>query len=215
MPIKLDPAASDDQGLPVVGWEEDRNLFSPDGLSRARVTCFIRPDAAGVLQFVSVGPVRHGAFEEARPWENLVSFAVERAEQLYQSSTDRVLLDVLASKSKSGAGRLLTTDGAFVLLANFADERRSVPMHLNCADCTPVEAAVLHDRLRLEFIDRRWDLVADKCGGEFVWPKDEPFTAYTPPAPVSVPGWVVRLGDVVMVAVLGLIAGGLYLLFGR
>ena len=181
MAIKLDPAAADDQGLPVVTWEEDRNLFAPDGITPARVACFIRPDAAGVLQFVSVGPVRHGAFEEARPWENLVSFAVERAEQLYHSSTDRVLLDVLTSKSKSGAGRLLATDGAFVMLANFADDRRSVPMHLNCADCTPVEAAMLHDRLRLEFIDRRWDLVADKCGGEHVWPKDTPFTAYTPP----------------------------------
>ncbi len=165
--------------------------------------------------FVAAGSVRHGDYEEARPWEKLVSFAVEKAEQLYHSSVDRVLLDVLASKSKSGAGRLLATDGSFVMLANFADERRSVPMHLNCADCTPVEAAALHDRLRLEFIDKRWDLVSDKCGGDHVWPKDNSFTAYTPPAPVSVPRWLVHLGDVVMVAVLGLIAGGLYLLFGR
>jgi hypothetical protein len=119
MAIKLGEQSVDAQGLPVVSWEEDRNLFSPDGSSRARVTCFIRPDAAGVLQFVSVGPVRHGAFEEARPWEKLVSFAVERAEQLYHSSADRALLDVLANKSKSGAGRLLTTDGALVMVANF------------------------------------------------------------------------------------------------
>jgi len=215
MAIRLDPVAADDQGLPVVTWEEDRNLFAPDGISPARVACLIRPDASGVLQFVSIGSVRHGAFEEARPWEKLVSFAVERAEQLYHSSADRALLDVLANKSKSGAGRLLTTDGALVMVANFADDRRSVPMHLNCADCTPVEAAMLHDRLRLEFIDKRWDLVADKCGGEHAWPKDRPFVAYTPPAPATVPRWLVHLGDVVMVVVLGLIAGGLYLLFGR
>jgi hypothetical protein len=175
MAIKLDPVAMDDQGLPVVGWEEDRNLYSPETTNRARVSCFIRPNAAGELQFVSVGPVRYGAFEEARPWQKLASFAVERAEQLYHSSADRVLLEVLASKSKSGAGRLLATDGAIVILANFADEQRSIPMHLNCADCTPVEAAMLHNRLRHEFIDGRWDLVNDKCGGEYVWPKDKPF----------------------------------------
>lgn len=185
MAIRLDPVEVDDQGLPVVTWEEDRNLFAPDSSSPARVACFIRPDEKGVFQFVSVGPVRHGEFEEARPWEKLASFAVERAEQLYRSSADRVLFDVLASKSKTGAGRLLAADGAVVILANFADERRSIPMHVNCADCTPVEAAELHDRLRHEFIDRRWDLVNDKCGGEYLWPMDKPFIAFQPPARLS------------------------------
>src|SRR5215831_5181420 len=140
MAIRLDPKATDAQGLPVVTWEEDRNLFAPGGASPARVACFIRPDANGVLQFVSVGLVRHGEFEEARPWEALVSFEVKKADQLYHAG-ERVLVDVLAGKSKSGAARLMAHDGAQVILANFADEQRSVPMHLNCADCTPVEAA--------------------------------------------------------------------------
>jgi hypothetical protein len=39
-----------------------------------------------------------------------------------------------------------------VMLANFADERPSVPMHLNCAESAPAEVALLHDRLHREFI---------------------------------------------------------------
>ena len=116
----------DAQGLPVVTWEEDRNLFAPEGAGPARVACFIRPDEkTGVLQFVSAGSVRHGAFEEARPWELLKSFQSGTADQLYYAASDRAALDLLASKSKSGAGRLLATDGAQVMLANFADERAS------------------------------------------------------------------------------------------
>ncbi len=158
MTIKLDPVAADGQGLPVVAWEEDRNHFAPEGAGRARIACFIRRDEkSGVLQFVRSGSVRHGAFEEARPWDRLVSFGRETAEQLYTSASDRALLDVLASKSKSGAGRLLATDGAQVMLANFADERPSVPMHLNCAESSPAEVALLHDRLHREFILNRAD----------------------------------------------------------
>ena len=134
MGIRLDTEAGDAQGLPVVTWEEDRNVFAPEGFGRARVACFIRPDEAGILQFVSVGLVRHGAFEEARPWARLVSFARETAEQQYHTAADRALLEMLTSKSKSGVGRLLATDGAQVMLANFADDKPSVPMHLNCAD---------------------------------------------------------------------------------
>jgi hypothetical protein len=214
MAIRLDPKAADAQGLPVVTWEEDRNLFAPGGVSPARVACFIRPDANGVLQFVSVGWVHHGEFEEARPWENLVSFEIKKADQLYHAG-ERVLVDVLASKSKSGAARLMAHDGAQVMLANFADEQRSVPMHLNCADCTPVEAATLHDRLRLEFLDRRLDLIDKRCSGEYVWPKDKPFVAHTPPAAAPLPRWKARLVDLAIVVVLGLTVWGLYELLLR
>jgi hypothetical protein len=211
MTIKLDPVAADGQGLPVVTWEEDRNHFAPEGAGRARVACFIRSDEkSGVLQFVRSGSVRHGAFEEARPWDRLVSFGRETAEQLYASASDRALLDVLASKSKSGAGRLLATDGAQVMLANFADERPSVPMHLNCAESAPAEVALLHDRLHREFILKRADLLRDKCGGEPVWPKDKPFAAYEPPAPAVLPRWKVRLADLTIAAVMGLIGWGVY-----
>jgi hypothetical protein len=216
MAIRFDPKATDGQGLPVVSWEEDRNLFAPGGVSPARVCCFIRPGEDGVLQFASVGPVRHGAFEEARPWEQLVSFAVERADQHYYSAANRALLDVVTSKSKSGAGKLLTTDGAFVVLANFADEHRSVSMHLNCADCKPVEAAMLHDRLRLEFLDRRAQLINDQCDGEYVWPEDRPFVAYDPADAAAPPSrWINWLANLVVTVVLGLMAWVAYWLLLR
>ncbi len=211
MAIRLDPEAVDEQGLPVVSWEEDRNLFAPEGFGPARVACFIRPDKeTGVLQFVAAGSVRHGKFGEARPWELLKSFEKGTAEQHYYSAADRALLDVLASKSKSGAGRLLAADGAHVMLANFADERVSVAMHLNCADAPPVEVALLHDRLHREFIAKRAHLLSDNCGGDYVWPKDKPFVVWQAPAPVAVPRWMGRLVDVSIAAVLGLIAWGLY-----
>lgn len=215
MGIKLDAATVDAQGLPVVTWEEDRNLFAPDGFGRVRVACFIRPDETGVLQFVSIGLVRHGSFEEARPWQRLVSFARETAEQLYWKATERALLDVLTSKSKSGAGRWLGTDGAQVMLANFADHKSSVPMHLNCADCAPVEMALLHDRLHREFILRRTKLIDEQCNGEFVWPKDKPFVAYAPPAHAALPRWVDAMLNLSIGAMLGLAGWWLYCQFIR
>ncbi len=211
MGIRLDPEAVDAQGLPVVSWEEDRNLFAPDGLTPARVVCFIRPDKeTGVLMFVSVGSVRHGQFEEARPWELLKSFEKGSAEQLYHSAADRVLLEALASKSKSGAGRLLAADGAQVMLANFADARASIAMHVNCADATPVEVSLLHDRLHREFIGKRLWFVQENCEGEYVWPKDRLFLSCTPSAPPSGSRWLMRMIDLAIAAGLGLIGWLVY-----
>ena len=170
-----------------------------------------RPDKeTGVLQFVAAGSVRHVAFEEARSWELLKSFEKGSADQLYYAASDRAALDLLASKSKSGAGQLLAKDGAQVMLANFADEHASVPMHLNCADTSPVEVAVLHDRLHREFIAKRPHLVNELCGGEYIWPKDKPFIAFQPPAPAAVPRWKARLVDLSIVAMLALIAWAFY-----
>ena len=211
MAIRLDDERYDAQGLPVVTWEEDRNHFAPEGTGRAHVACFIRPDEkTGALLFVKAGSVRHGAFEEARAWHKLASFGRDTAEHLYTSASDRALLDILASKSKSGVGRLLAADGAQVLLANFGDERASVPMHLNCAEAPPVEVAMLHDRLHREFIARRPELLREKCGDEPVWPKAKPFAAYEPPAPAVLPRWKARLVDLSIAVVLGLIGWGLY-----
>jgi hypothetical protein len=211
MGIRLDPEQTDMQGLPVVTWEEDRNLFAPEGPGPARVACFIRPDReTGALQFVAAGSVRQGSFEEARPWELLKSFEKGAADQLYYSASDRAALDLLASKSKSGAGRLLTADGAFVMLANFAGARASVATHLNCADATLSDIALLHDRLHREFIGKRLHLVSDLCGGEYIWLKDKPFVAYEPAAPAVVPRWKARLVDLSIAATLGLIAWAFY-----
>ena len=212
MGIWLDrEVVADEQGFPVVTWEEDRNLMAPGGIGRVRVACFIRPDADGVLQFVAVGSVRHGAFVEARPWESLVSFKVDTADQHYYAASDRAMLEMLANKSKSGLGRWIITDGAHVMLASFADKNASVPMHLNCADCAPVEATLLHDRLHQEFIVKRRYLVNEFCGGEFRWPKAKPpFKAYEPTPQATVPPRMVRAMDASIVAAFGLIGFGLY-----
>jgi hypothetical protein len=180
MGIRLYPEVTDAQGLPVVVWDEDRNpMWAPGGVSPARIFCFIRPDSqTGELQFVSVGLVRFGEFEKARSWQRLVSFGAAAADQLYYSASDRGLIDFLASKTKSGIGRLVTTDGGHVMVANFADERPSLQMHLNCADCAPAEMALLHDRLERGFIRKRPALLHDRCDGDFVWPKDKPFVPY-------------------------------------
>ncbi len=211
MAIRLDPEQTDAQGLPVVTWEEDRNLFAPEGFGPARVACFIRPDQeTGVLQFVAAGLVRHGPFEEERPWELLKSFEKGAADQLYYAASDRAALDLLASKSKSGAGRLLAADGALVMLANFADERASAPMHLNCADASPVEVALLHDRLHREFIAKRPHVVNEICGGEYIWPKDKPFIAWQLAAPAVIPRWKARLVDLSIAAMLAVIGWAFY-----
>jgi hypothetical protein len=211
MAIRLDPEQADAQGLPVVTWVEDRNLFAPEGSGPARVACFIRPDQeTSVLQFVTAGSVRHGLFQEARSWELLKSFEKASADQLYYAPSDRAALDLLAGKSKSGAGRLLAADGALVMLASFADARASEGMHLNCADATLVETAELHNRLHREFIAKRLHLVNELCGGEYVWPKDKPFIAYEPPAPAIVPRWKTRLVDLSIAVMLALAGWAFY-----
>ena len=138
------------------------------------------------------------------------SFEKGAADQLYYAASDRTALDLLASKSKSGAGRLLAVDGALVMLASFADERASVATHLNCADASPVEVTLLHDRLHREFIAKRPHFVNELCGGEYIWPRDKPFIAFQPPAPVIVPRWKARLVDLSIAAMLALIGWGFY-----
>ena len=211
MGIRLAAEAVDAQGLPVVTWEEDRNLFAPGGFGRARVTCFIRPDVNGVLQFVSVGPVRHGAHEEARPWEALVSFSVSRADQHYYSASEKALIEVVASRGKSGAGRLVATDGAHVIEASFRDDRPGVSMHLNCAEARLADVAIVHDRLSRDFVTRKTEFLHRLGLAEFRWPDSKPpFVAYQPPAPVAISPWIRHLADLATVAVIVAIAWALY-----
>jgi hypothetical protein len=122
---------------------------------------------------------------------------------------------MLANKSKSGAGRLILTDGAHVMLANFRDERASVATHLNCASASPVEVALLHDHLRREFLVKRDDFVRERCGGDYIWPKDEPFTPYDLPKPPALPRWLDWLVNASVAALLGLIGFGVYWLVLR
>ena len=214
MAIRLDHEQTDVQGLPVVTWEEDRNLMCTENSGRARISCFIRPDQTGALQFVAVGPVRFGIFEETRPWERLVSFTVAKADELYYATADRALIDIVTSRSKSGGARALAADGAFVILANFADERRSVPMHLNCADCTPVEIGMVHDRLRLEFLDRRAAFIEQICDGVPAWPKDVPYVAHKAMPSASAPRGLTFLIDALILAGLAFLGIGLFRFLG-
>ncbi|MGA9548527.1 MAG: hypothetical protein WBS14_12740, partial [Rhodomicrobium sp.] len=173
MAVRFDTVTMDEQKLPVVCWEDDRNIFAPEGFGPARVACFIRPDKeSGELMFVAAGSVRHGDFEEARPWELLLSFEQTVADQHYWSAQGRVILETL--RRKNTLSRIVLTDGAHVMLATFADLRKSVGMHINCASASPVEVALLHDRLRREFIDKRHHYVTDCCDGDFIWEKDKP-----------------------------------------
>ena len=210
MAIRFDTVTMDEQKLPVVSWEEDRNIFAPEGIGPARVACFIRPDKeSGELMFVAAGSVRHGEFEEARPWELLHSFEQTLADQHYLSAHERVILDTV--KRKNSLTNIVLTDGAHVMLANFADERASVGMHINCASASPVEVALLHDRLRREFIDKRHDYVTDCCDGAFIWPEDKPaFKPFALPEPVKLPAWADWLANAVVAGILALFGFGFY-----
>ena len=210
MAIRFDDITHDAQGLPVVCWEEDRNIFAPEGIAPARVACFIRPDKeTGELMFVAAGTVRHGAFEEARSWESLHTFKISAAEHHYWSAHERKAIDVLTEKSK--LGKIILTDGAHVLLANFRDERSSMPMHINCAFAQPVEMAELHDRLQREFVDKRHDYRRDCCDGEYIWSKqNSAFKPFTLPEPAVLPPWKDRLAYASVAVVLGLMGFWIY-----
>jgi len=210
MGIRFDTITEDEQKLPVVSWEEDRNIFAPEGIGPARVACFIRPHKeSGELMFVAAGSVRHGEFEEARPWELLHSFEQKVADQIYPSPHERVILDML--KRKNSMTGIALTDGAHVLLANFTDERASVGMHINCASAPPVEVALLHDRLRREFIDKRHNYVIDCCDGAFIWPEDKPaFKSFSLPEPVKLPAWADRLANALVAGIFAVFGFGIY-----
>lgn len=216
MAIRFRKIGVDDQKLPVVSWEEDRNMFAPGRGGREIISCFIRPDEkTRELQFVATGAVRHGKYEEARPWRKLSHFSLQTADDLYVSAQNKVLMQAVGNKN--AAARVLLTDGALVVVAHFdAPGNRDIPMHLNCADAPAAQAQELCAVLVREFFDQRDDtLQRAKCKGNFVWPKDEPFIEYAPGDLEPLPWWypLAEYGPAVLVV--GLVAGGLYWLFSR
>lgn len=116
-------------------------------------------------------------------------------------------MDALMSKNRMLHAGM--TDGAQVVLAHFADEQASVAMHLNCASTSPVEVARLHDRLRREFIDKRLDVVVEKCDSEFVWPSKKEFKPFTLPRPDKAPASKNMTENVGVAFALGLICLGI------
>jgi hypothetical protein len=191
MAIKMMPVKFDAVGFPVVEWVEDRNSFAPDGgwfgSTRVTVRCFIKPDPeSGELLFATSRSPKKEEIYQQRPWKNLSSFHGQAARELYHTQEDlqtfNVMKQALAkrlSPKKQGAPDmshlvgLLREDDAIVMLAEFDDEHRSVPMHINYATGTQIEIAELHNELFRWFIAKRANFVENICGGEFVWPKDK------------------------------------------
>ena len=113
-------------------------------------------------------------------------------------------------KGKNKLSGIVLTDGAHVLLANFKDERSSVPMHINCASARPVEVAELHDRLLREFIHKRDDYVRESYYGEFVWKGRKKFKPFTLPEPAKLPLWADWLANAFVAVILVAMAWGFY-----
>ena len=209
MAISLERVRTDEAGLPVVCWIEDRNLFAPDGGATARIECRILKDAGTRrLLFVARGSVRAGLYEEGRPWEALVGFSSDSADKHYYSAGELRLREVATQRS---AGlKLLLGDGAFLTLASFNDEQPTLSMHINCASAAPAEVANLQSVLTREFTGaRRDELVRARCHGLYVWPEgDERLGTYnpareSPPLAISAKVANAFLGAVIGVATLG------------
>jgi hypothetical protein len=159
----------DAAGFPVVSWFEDRNIASPEAMRRARVECRIMKDAAtGVLLFVARGTVRHGTFEEGKPWERLRGFSNHSADGLYYTKEQLEVRQHLGSKSIGG--RMALGDSAQVLLAEFVDD---TALHVNCATASPVDLEHLHVALTREFVGNQHILVGSLCQDSFQWPVDD------------------------------------------
>lgn len=169
-----DCVVTHDAGLPVVSWTETRSMFG-----REAVQCRIKQDKrTGELMFVAIGAVRDpdGRFEEGRPWKTLTSFKPEPAVRLYQSPSEQLLREFAGSVSR--AFKIGGQDGGLVLLAQFEDGRELVPMHLNCAECRPVELHQLQDVLQREFITRMDEYAAGANAFNFVAPRGSPLPVY-------------------------------------
>lgn len=190
MAIRIESVTRDAQGLPVVTWIEDRDMYSPGSGGRERISCFIRPDEDGVLHIVAAGSRRYGGEEEARPWQKLLGFEVVEAGRLYRTPLLSALIDAQTKKNPMTGAAL--TDGAFVTVALFSEEKRGLdtPIHINCAAATPAEANELYALLRREFIGERDPILREvNFDDGFVWPKRKlsSFAPYKheklPPAP--------------------------------
>lgn len=160
----------DGAGLPIVAWREGRGLHSPEALRLARVECRIMKDEKdGTLLFAARGSVREGSFEEAKPWAQLTGFDCKPAHTLYNSVTDLFLRQKALEKTPTGA--LALHDGAQVFLALFG--QTELPIHINCAEASPVELQKLQATLRRAFLEQRDHLIFKHCGNVFRWPSDD------------------------------------------
>ncbi|MBS0242719.1 MAG: hypothetical protein JSS20_11125 [Proteobacteria bacterium] len=159
---------ADDAGFPVVRWTEIRNDAFGNG-GRVRIECrIVKAPNTGQLLFAARGPVRHGTFEETRPWEALRGFSVKRAEELYPTSAQRLFARQLSGKSV--LSNMLFGYQEQVLLAEFAGDVR---LHLNAVDASQVELERLHLVLTQAFVTRQRELVMRLCEEAYRWPPED------------------------------------------
>jgi hypothetical protein len=154
-------------GLPWLVWDEDR----PSG--NKRVSCAITANDFGdELLFETGGSLLSDPVYWRRPWEKLVGFSPVPASELYYSGVEKRLLNEVMKGL--AILRIWGPDDGVVMLADFADDRPSIPMHLNYAVGTPIDITTLHNALYTRFIADRRAVVDDVCGGEFKWPLATP-----------------------------------------
>ena len=196
----------DDAKLPVVSWRETRGLHSPEALRLAHVECRIVKDATtGMLLFAARGTVRAGSFEEAKPWEQLTGFDCQPAQSLYYSSTDSIMRRPRPGKSK--AGEMIAHDGAQVLRAIFGPT--DLPIHINCADASPVELEKLQAALRRAFIENRNAHIRQHCKNMFRWPVDDGRVSTYDPSSTGWPPTVSGMAARMLVVLSWLLAGAI------
>lgn len=203
MAIKLEKTELDDAGFPIVSWWEDRDVLAIG--KPVRVWCYITPELeTGTLLFATTGSVRAGDTHNFRSWELLQGFGHKTARELYHQPRDRLILDALASKMPMTGKYLI--DHAVVTTADFADEKQSVPLHLNCGVASDHDRALLHDELRRNFIQERGRFVAKNCRRRtpFIWPDGK--TPFSPPKAAALPRHYEWLATALAVACVGLLA---------
>ncbi len=163
--FEYDSGISSADGFPWAVWEEDK----PSG-KREIVNCFIAEGSSRELLFAADGGVLPQPIYRQRRWEKLVGFRSMPAKELYYSGVENRLRQEFMNKS--AALRIMLPDDAVVMLADFADDYPSVPVHINCGIGTQVEINALHGALHRAFIAERWQVVESLCGGEFKVPDD-------------------------------------------
>ncbi len=155
----------DYRGLPWIQWAEDRSS------GKKTVHCMIVPGDYGELLIQTDGSMLNDPVYYQRPWEKLVGFRPVPASELYYSGVGKRLLQ--EAMKEFAILRVFGADDGVVMLADFCDDRPSIPMHLNYGVGTPVEVSALHDALYSRFISQRQAVVDTVCNGEFKWPKED------------------------------------------
>jgi hypothetical protein len=164
MAINVAGASKDALGFPRLDWYEDRKTQKQVCCS-AYITTGLFP---GALYFAADGGFLKDSVFKKRPWDKLVGFRVAKARDLYYSTTETRMREIL--KQEFLYFRATLDDDATVILADVADENSSIPMHLSYGLGTPYEVERLHSALHQAFILNRQSTIDSHCSGEYKLP---------------------------------------------